>query len=62
MKGYNVMNLDPEQMPAFLNDLAAEYFKDNFDVRMQLSQCSIYIHTLNASLNRTKTISRENKK
>lgn len=52
MNNYSVMNLDPEQMPAFLNDLADEYFKDNFDVRMQLSQCSIYIHTLNASLNR----------
>ena len=54
MNDYSVMNLEPEQMPAFLNDLADEYFKDNFDVRMQLSQCSIYIHTLNALLNRKK--------
>lgn len=51
MKQYNVMNLDPKDMPAFLNELASEYFQDNFDVRMQLSQCSLYIHTVNSSLN-----------
>lgn len=49
---YSVMDLDPEDMPQFLNDLAQEYFEDNFDVRMQLSQCSIYIHTLNKFLNK----------
>lgn len=47
MKQYDVMNLAPEDMPAFLNDLASEYFQDNFDIRMQLSQCSLYIHTIN---------------
>lgn len=47
MKKYDVMNLSPEDMPAFLNDLASEYFPDNSDIRMQLSQCSLYIHTIN---------------
>lgn len=52
MKQYNVMDLDPKDMPAFLNDLASEYFEDNFDIRMQLSQCSIYIHTVNSFLDK----------
>ena len=52
MKKYNVMDLDPKDMPAFLNDLASEYFQDNFDIRMQLSQCSLYIHTINNYLSK----------
>ena len=52
MNKYDVMNLPPEDMPAFLNELASEYFEDNFDIRMQLSQCSLYIHTINNYLNK----------
>lgn len=54
MNKYDVMNLDPNDMPAFLNELASEYFEDNFDIRMQLSQCSLYIHTMNAFLDKEK--------
>lgn len=49
---YSVTDLAPEDMPKFLNDLAEAYFKDDFDIRMQLSQCSIYIHCLNTHLNK----------
>jgi len=33
MKQYDVMNLDPEDMPAFLNDLASEVVQgSNYDL------------------------------
>lgn len=50
MEKYPVMDLPTEDMPTFLNDLACEYFADNFDIRMQLAQCSIYIATINHML------------
>ena len=50
LKDYSVMDLEPEDMPSFLNDLANECFADNFDVRMQLSQCSIFINTVLCAL------------
>lgn len=55
MKQYNVMDLAPKDMPAFLNELASEYFEDNFDVRMQLSQCALYIHTIDSYLNKKES-------
>lgn len=47
MGDYSVMDLNPEDMPQFLNDLANKYFEDDFDIRMQLSQCATYIKVFN---------------
>jgi hypothetical protein len=54
MNKYDVMNLPPEDMPAFLNELASEYFEDNFDIRMQLSLCATYIKVVHEYLNKDK--------
>lgn len=36
--------IEPEEMPKFLNDVAHEHFKDNEEIRSKLVQCSVYIH------------------
>ena len=36
--------IEPEEMPKFLNEVADEYFKDNEEIREKLAQCSVYIH------------------
>ena len=54
LKDYPVMDLSPDDMPSFLNDLANECFADNFDIRMQLSQCSIYLSSINYFLKKTE--------
>lgn len=47
---YSVMDLPPEDMPQFLNDLAHIHFEEDFDIRMQLAQCAAFIKTMNAYL------------
>lgn len=41
---------EPKDMPAFLNDLAVTYFKDNEEIMMKLAECSIYIHVVNTMM------------
>ena len=47
---HSVMELPPEDMPQFLNDLAHSHFEKDFDIRMQLAQCAAFIKTMNAYL------------
>lgn len=37
-------NIEPDDMPSFLNEVASKYFKDNERIRFKLAQCSAYIH------------------
>ena len=39
--------IEPEEMPKFLNDIAAKYFRLNPEIRFKLTQCSVYIHGMN---------------
>ena len=49
--------LDPKDMPAFLNELAATYFKDDTDIMTKLASCSLYIHFVNAMMqNKNKEV------
>jgi len=41
-------DIEPEEMPAFLNQVASEYFKDNQEIMFKLAQCSMYIFAMNS--------------
>lgn len=43
----NFPDIEPEEMPAFLNHVASEYFKDNQEIMFKLAQCSMYIFAMN---------------
>lgn len=55
MKDNNFPDIEPEDMPAFLNKVAAK-FKDEEgqETMLKLAQCSIYIHTVNDMLGMRK--------
>lgn len=38
--------MSPEEMPSFLNNLADDYFKEDYENMDKLAQCSAYIHGL----------------
>lgn len=42
-----IPEIEPKDMPAFLNDLATQYFSENEEICMHLAECSMYIHTIN---------------
>jgi len=44
----NFPDIEPEEMPAFLNHVASEYFKDNQEIMFKLAQCSMYIFAMNS--------------
>lgn len=47
MSDSNIPTIEPEEMPSFLNEIASKYFKDDQDIMLKLTQCSMYIHTTN---------------
>lgn len=55
MKKDKFPEITPEEMPAFLNEVAIK-FKDEEgqETMLKLAQCSIYIHTVNDMLGMRK--------
>jgi hypothetical protein len=47
-----IQNIEPEEMPAFLNEIANTYFTHDSVIKFKLTQCSAYIHGANTILNK----------
>ena len=46
-KKENHAEIDPKDMPSFLNEIAYKYFKGNQEIMLKLAMCSMYIHVCN---------------
>ena len=42
-----LVDLEPKDMPSFLNELATKFINDDYELADKLMQCSMYIHTVN---------------
>lgn len=56
-KREDIHEIDPSEMPAFLNDVAAKYFREDEYTFWKLAQCSFWIMLCNE-----KMLIKENKK
>ena len=46
-KNDELKEIEPKDMPSFLNEIACKYFKDNQENMLKLALCSMYIHVCN---------------